>query len=88
MSEIAKRKLHFAPLARQQKEIQRLLRAGRHRNVTELLRAALDHYLDNLGRPSLAEQARQMADDYARAQGAIPASAAQQDRSRASDELW
>lgn len=64
MDRIAQRKLHFAPFERQMKAIRKLLREGRHRNVTELLRAAIDHYLDAMGRPPLSEQARLMAEDH------------------------
>jgi Arc/MetJ-type ribon-helix-helix transcriptional regulator len=63
--QIAKRKVHFAPLTRQQREIDRLVRAGRHQNVTEFMRAAIDHYLDSIGRPPLSQQAREMAEEYA-----------------------
>ncbi len=64
MEPIADRKYHFAPLRRQRQEIERLLRSGRFRNATHFMRAAIDHYLDRLGRPPLAEQARQMAEDW------------------------
>jgi Arc/MetJ-type ribon-helix-helix transcriptional regulator len=75
MRGIARRKVHFAPLTRQQKEINRLLRARRFRNVTEFMRAAIDHYLDSVGRPPLSQQARQQAEDFA------------QSRDRDADEL-
>ena len=65
MERIAERKLHFAPFVRQHKEIRRLIKEGRFRNVTEFMRNAIDHYLDNLGRPSLSEQARHMAQELA-----------------------
>jgi Arc/MetJ-type ribon-helix-helix transcriptional regulator len=64
VKKIADRKIHFAPLAHQQKAIDRLLREGRFQNVTELMRMAIEHYLDRLGRPTLSEQARQMAEDW------------------------
>ena len=46
---IAERKIHFAPLARQQELIDALLREGEYRNVTELMRRALDHYFSARG---------------------------------------
>jgi len=64
MTQIASRKLHFAPYVRQERAIGKLLRERRFRNTTEFLRKAIDHYLDRLGRPTLAEQAREMATDY------------------------
>lgn len=64
MEPIADRKYYFAPLDRQRKAIERLLKAGRHRNLTEFMRAAIDHYLDGIGRPPLSEQAREMAAEW------------------------
>ena len=61
---IAERKIHFAPLARQQELIDALFREGEYRNVTELMRRALDHYFSARGRPTLTEQAQQMAEDF------------------------
>ena len=83
---ISESKLHFAPFVRQQREIDKLLRQGRYRNVTDFMRQAIDHYLDRLGRPSLSEQARQMAQDFAQQAG--PDDSVFQDASRASDERW
>jgi Arc/MetJ-type ribon-helix-helix transcriptional regulator len=89
MEQIAEKKLHFAPLVRQHEAIQRLLREGRFRNATEFLRAAIDHYLDNLGRPPLAEQARQMAEDLAESRpGAAWDPSSMQAASMGSDETW
>jgi hypothetical protein len=87
MERIADRKLHFAPFERQMKAIRKLLREGRHETVTELLRAAVDHYLDAAGRPPLSEQARQMAEDYERTSGRSDADALQAP-SMTSDEDW
>jgi Arc/MetJ-type ribon-helix-helix transcriptional regulator len=84
---IAKKKLHVAPLARQAKAIQKLLRQGRYRNVTEFLRAAIDHYLDHIGRPPLSTQAREMAEEYHRS-NETDASVRLQDRSMETDETW
>lgn len=64
MTQIADKKLHFAPFVRQSQAIERLLDENRFRNVTEFLRLAIDHYLDHMGRPPLSEQARQMAEDF------------------------
>lgn len=83
---IARHKLHVAPLAHQEKAIQRLIREGRFKNVTEFVRNAIDCYLERLGRPSLVEQARMMADDFAVAQSV--AGGDPQDASRSSDETW
>lgn len=62
--EIAQRKYHFAPLTRQRREIERLVRTGRYENVTDFMRRAIDHYLDSVGRPPLSQQAREMAEEY------------------------
>jgi Arc/MetJ-type ribon-helix-helix transcriptional regulator len=90
MERIAERKLHFAPYVRQHKAIQRLLREGRFRNVTEFLRSAIDHYLDNLGRPPLSEQARQMAEELLNAseQRSESDPSLMQVSSMSSDETW
>ena len=69
MEPIADKKIHFAPLVSQMNAIQVLLREGEYRNVTELMRRALDHYLAARGRPPLNEQARQMAEDFQAAGG-------------------
>jgi len=89
MDAAARKKLHVAPLARQEREIRKLLRAGRFRNVTHFVRSAIDHYLEGLGRPALSEQARQMAEDFA--QGKRRRSAftdRAQDASRGTDDDW
>jgi Arc/MetJ-type ribon-helix-helix transcriptional regulator len=90
MEQIAPKKLHVAPLARQARAIEKLLKQGRYRNVTEFLRAAIDHYLDHLGRPSLSEQARQMAEDFQsqRALDAAPDPYRLQRESMRTDEDW
>jgi Arc/MetJ-type ribon-helix-helix transcriptional regulator len=86
---IAQRKLHFAPLERQKRVIERLLREGRFRNVTHFLRDAVDHYLDRIGRPPLSEQARQMAEDFrARSPDREAEVSRLQDASRTIDENW
>jgi Arc/MetJ-type ribon-helix-helix transcriptional regulator len=85
---LAARKVHFAPLERQSRAIDKLLRSGRFRNVTEFMRAAIDHYLDNLGRPSLAAQAREMAIEWERRKGADAEADDLQADSRESDERW
>ncbi len=82
---IAERKIHFAPLLRQQETIDALLREGEYRNVTDLMRRALDHYFSARGRPALTEQARQMAEDFNDA-GSDPGSL--QDTSRETTEEW
>jgi hypothetical protein len=83
---IARKKVHFAPYRRQKAAIDRLLRSHRFRDVTAFMRSAIDHYLDHLGRPSLATQARQMADDWEAGlgldDGGIQASAME------ADERW
>lgn len=61
---IAAKKIHFAPMHHQEKVISTLLRQGRFKNVSEFMRKAVDHYLDALGRPPLAEQARRMASEW------------------------
>jgi Arc/MetJ-type ribon-helix-helix transcriptional regulator len=93
MEPIADRKYHFAPLRRQRQEIERLLRSGRFRNATHFMRAAIDHYLDRLGRPPLADQARQMAEDWearssADQERAMQDAAALQEPSMHSGEPW
>lgn len=93
MDPIAKRKLHIAPLARQERAIRRLIREGKVRNATELVRRALDHYFEHIGRPTISEQARAMADELqlsAGRQSAGPASdpSRLQDPSRDADESW
>ena len=90
MSQIADRKLHFAPLVRQERAIAKLLREGRYRNTTEFMRKAIDHYLDRLGRPTLAEQAREMAAEYHvdRSGGVDTQPSDFQSASMESDEAW
>jgi Arc/MetJ-type ribon-helix-helix transcriptional regulator len=89
MEQIAEKKLHFAPFVRQQRAIRKLLREGRFQNSTEFLRAAIDHYLDNLGRPTLSEQARQMAEELAESRGEVSGDpSSMQAASMASDETW
>jgi len=61
---VSGRKLHVAPLVRQERAIRELLRTKRYRNVTHFVRTAIDYYLERLGRPTLSEQARQMAEDF------------------------
>lgn len=85
---IARRKIHFAPLVAQERQIRRLLREGRYRDVTHLLRCAIDCYL-GLGKPGLAVQARQMAEDFQRAGDASPDDPSRlQDASRDDSERW
>lgn len=89
MPQIAPRKLHFAPLVEQQRQIDRLLRQGRYRNATHFLRCAIDAYLERLGRPSLGEQARRMAEEFHRGGGRRRDDPSRvQDPSRASSESW
>ena len=90
MKQISHRKVHFAPLARQEKAIARLLQQGRFRNVTDFMRSAIDHYLDNLGRPPLSAQARQMAEEFEDAARAAEHKSAYtlQGTSMATDEEW
>ncbi len=88
MRSIAHRKLHFAPYARQLEAIERLLAEGEARNVTELLRRAIDHYLEARGRPSLMEDAALMAEDFHRDAGLRHAPSDLQAASAASDEEW
>ena len=89
MENIAEKKVHFAPLRRQQQAIRRLLREGKFRNVTHFMRCAVDHYLDRLGRPTLTEQARQMAEDFAENATAREDDPSRlQDASRASSVEW
>jgi hypothetical protein len=87
MEPIADKKIHFAPLEKQWTAIQALLRDGEYRNVTELMRLAVDHYLAARGRPPLTEQVRQMAEDYHTAsEGDDPG--ALQDESMETGEAW
>ena len=89
MDHIADRKVHFAPLARQHRAIQRLLRERKYRNVTHFMRCAIDHYLDRIGRPTLSEQARQMAEDFHQGQrDRVDDPSLLQDASRQSSEPW
>ena len=89
MERPAESKVHFAPYRRQEAVIRKLLREGRYRNVTHFMRQAIDSYLERLGRPALAEQARQMAEDFEGAgRKKRPATERLQDASRASDESW
>jgi Arc/MetJ-type ribon-helix-helix transcriptional regulator len=89
MDRPARRKIHVAPLARQEREMQKLVREGRYRNTTHFVRSAIDYYLDRLGRPTLAEQARQMAEDFHNDPNARdPGVEASQDASRSTDETW
>ena len=87
MDRAASKKIHFAPYRRQQALIQRLLRDGRYRNVTHFMRSAIDDHLERLGRPSLSEQARQMAEDHERRLGR-KTRASLQDASRSANETW
>lgn len=87
MDRAADKKIHFAPYRRQEAVIRRLLKAGRYRNVTQFMRTAIDDHLERLGRPSLSEQALQMADDHARRPNG-KRRAALQDASRATDDDW
>jgi Arc/MetJ-type ribon-helix-helix transcriptional regulator len=89
MERTSRKKIHIAPLLRQERAMRKLLREGRYRNVTHFVRTAIDHYLDRLGRPPLIEQARQMAEDHSRGQSERdPDIEAAQDASRATDERW
>jgi len=86
---IAPKKLHFAPFVRQKRALDRLIREGRFDNPTEFLRRAIDHYLDQLGRPTLGEQARLMAEDLRRdAAATLPDAGRMQAASMESDETW
>ena len=89
MERIAEKKVHFAPLGRQEREIKKLLKRGRYRNVTHFMRLAIDYYLDRLDRPGLSQQARQMAEDFL-AQPGLPEGGVSvlQDESRLSGEDW
>jgi Arc/MetJ-type ribon-helix-helix transcriptional regulator len=62
--EIAGRRFHFVPLRRQWRAIEKLVRSGRHANVTDFMRHAIDHYLDSIGRPPLSQQPREMAEEH------------------------
>jgi Arc/MetJ-type ribon-helix-helix transcriptional regulator len=89
MEPAARRKLHVAPLLRQERAIRKLLREGRYRNATHFVRQAIDYYLDGIGRPTLATQARQMAEDFRRDRaGRDSAIEEAQDASRETDETW
>ena len=89
MEPIAERKVHFAPFERQIRAIEELVEAGEVRNVTELMRRALDHYLAARGRPNLVDQARMMAEDFAREHHGVTAGAEDlQAPSMATDETW
>jgi Arc/MetJ-type ribon-helix-helix transcriptional regulator len=87
MDPLAGKKVHFVPLARQDRTIRRLLREGRYRNVTQFMRCAIDHYLDRLGHPTLTEQARQMAEDFETERGRVDPSKLQ-DAARRTAERW
>ncbi len=87
MEAIAEKKVHFAPYARQARAIDDLVASGEVRNVAELMRIALDHYLSARGRPTLVEQARQMADDF-HAGAAVADASSLQASSMATDEEW
>ena len=89
MENIADKKVHFAPFRRQHKAIRRLLREGNYRNVTHFMRCAVDHYLDRLGRPTVTQQARQMAEDFQESEVVHEGDSSQlQDASRQSSEEW
>ncbi len=89
MERASRKKIHIAPLVRQERAMRKLLREGRYRNVTQFVRTAIDHYLDRLGRPPLSEQARHMAEDYLNdPSGCDDDMEAAQDASRATDETW
>ena len=62
--------------------------AGRKLHVAPLARAAIDHYLDHLGRPSLLEQARHMAETLAQSAPADIDIDTLQKLSMESDESW
>jgi len=87
MDRIADRKLHVAPLVLQRRAIDKLLRDGRFRNVTAFVRAAIDHYLDHLGQPTLSQQARHLAEEMAHYDPAGESVALQQP-SMDTDESW
>lgn len=87
MEPVARRKIHVAPLRRQEQAIKKLLREGRYRNVTHFVRDAIDHYLERAGHPTLSEQVQQMAEDF-RSRGAEEPLASAQDESRTTDEKW
>jgi hypothetical protein len=88
MARIAPRKIHFAPLETQDRAIRRLLRARRHANVTELMRRAIDVYLERVEGPSLEQQARWMAEDFRREDRRAADASRLQDASRAAAEDW
>ncbi len=89
MEPIADKKIHVAPYARQAQELKRLLRQGRIRSTSEFVRAAIDHYLDHLGRPTLAQQAAQMAEDFGCDEGKrYDEPSTLQEPSMMSDETW
>jgi Arc/MetJ-type ribon-helix-helix transcriptional regulator len=89
MERIAANKVHFAPFERQRRAVERLVKEGQFRDVTDFMRRAVDCYLDRLGKPTLQDQARQMAEDFARHQGPGAADPSPlQDPSRDSSEEW
>jgi len=89
MEPIADKKIHVALYARQAHEVERLLRQGRIRSTSELVRAAIDHYPDHLDRPTLAQQAAQMAEDFARNEGLMhDEPSTLQEPSMMSEETW
>ena len=88
MHTVSGRKIHVAPFARQERAIRQLLRTKRYRNVTEFVREAIDYYLERLGRPTLTEQARQMAEDFHRRHLRDDIVERAQDASRVTDERW
>lgn len=89
MDKPTERKIHFAPLKRQERTIRRLLRGGRYRNVTHFMRCAIDEYIDRIERPSLSEQARLMAEEHRdRITDSGADASALQDPSRNSNEAW
>ncbi len=88
MERAASKKYHFAPLRRQAIAIERFVDAHRFKNMTEFMRKAIDHYLDNLGRPPLSVQARQMADAWEFERKSRRSPDALQAPSMHSDEKW
>jgi Arc/MetJ-type ribon-helix-helix transcriptional regulator len=90
MERIAAKKVHFAPFERQRRAVERLVKEGQFRDVTDFMRRAVDSYLDRLGKPTLQDQARQMAEDFARHHGCPGAAdpSQLQDPSRDSSEEW
>jgi hypothetical protein len=88
MDRVSPRKIHFAPYTRQQRAIDRMLREGEARNVTDVMRKGLDHDMDARGRPALSQQARQMAEDHERERGRDAHGDDMQRRSRRTAESW